>query len=207
MTEEHGPEAVRLERLWAGEFGDAYVERNSALDVRRADFWHGILEGLAVRSVLEIGCGQGANLGPIAALPGNPVVWGVDVNEAALGRVRANVPGVNAIRAVARELPFRDRWFDLVFTMGVLIHQPEETLPLVMAEIVRCSGRFVLWGEYHADERTETPYRGQRGALVKRDYGRLYRELFPELRLRAEGFLAPEDGFDRVTWQLLEKAG
>jgi SAM-dependent methyltransferase len=40
-------------------------------------------------------------------------------------------------RRPARELPFRDAWFDLVFTVGLLIHIPEESLPLVMSEVVR----------------------------------------------------------------------
>jgi hypothetical protein len=43
------------------------------------------------------------------------------------------------------------------------------------------------------------------GSLFRRDYGGIYGELFPELEVRDEGFLAPEDGFDRLTWQLLEK--
>lgn len=51
----------------------------------------------------------------------------------------------------------------------------------------------------------EVPYRGESDALFRRDYGRIYRRLFPELTVRREGSLAPEDGFDRVTWQLLEK--
>jgi pseudaminic acid biosynthesis-associated methylase len=199
------PEVVRLEQLWEGEFGDAYVDRNRVLDPRRATFWHRLLADFPIQSVLEIGCGQGGNLKPISEAPAAPGVWGVDVNASTLARIRANVPEVNAIKAVARDLPFRDRWFDLVFTMGVLIHQPDETLPLVMNEIVRCSRRYVLWGEYFAEQRTVVPYRGEDGALLKRDYGRIYHELFPELVVRAEGYLAPEDGFDRTTWQLLEK--
>jgi hypothetical protein len=74
-----------------------------------------------------------------------------------------------------------------------------------MAEIVRCSSRFVLWAEYHAAATEEVPYRGETGALYRRDYGAIYRELFPELSVVRAGFLGPDDGFDRVTWQLLEK--
>ena len=46
---------------------------------------------------------------------------------------------------------------------------------------------------------------GQSGALYRRDYGTIYRELFPELSVVQEGHLTQEEGFDRVTWQLLEK--
>ena len=74
-----------------------------------------------------------------------------------------------------------------------------------MSEIVRCSRRYVLCGEYYADELTEVAYRGHRGALFKRDFGRLYQNLFPELELRADGFLSKADGWDDVTWWLFEK--
>ena len=197
--------ATSLEELWAGDFGAAYIDRNRALDKRRATFWTDLVQGAGIRSVLEIGCGQGANLKPLASLLDPHDVWGVDVNEDALALARLHAPGVNVVASRARRLPFRDDLADLAFTVGVLIHQPETTLPIVMAEIVRCSARFVLWAEYHAPTTEEVEYHGKTGALYRRDYGALYRELFPELTVVREGFLAPEDGFDRVTWQLLEK--
>jgi hypothetical protein len=75
-----------------------------------------------------------------------------------------------------------------------------------MSEIVRCSRRYVLCAEYCADQLTEVPYRGQEGALFKRDYGSLYAEIFPELRLADRGFLSRADGWDDVTWWLFGRA-
>ena len=158
-----------------------------------------------VQRVLEVGCNTGANLRWIAPHLASGETYGVDINQEALAQLRANVPGVSAVSAPARELPFRDRWFDLAFTTGVLIHQPESTLPLVMAEVVRVSRRYVLCGEYYAPETVEVPYRGVSGALFKRDYGGIYRELFPELRLIDEGSLGRSEGWDDVTWWLFEK--
>jgi pseudaminic acid biosynthesis-associated methylase len=205
MAEPEPPDASRLEGLWAGEFGEAYIERNRALDERRTAFWASLLEPHGIRSVLEIGCGQGANLRPISTLIEPRDTWGIDVNESALAIARGNAPGINVVASVARKLPFRGGLVDLTFTVGVLIHQPDETLGQVMAEIVRCSRTFVLWAEYHAAVTEEVPYHGVAGSLYRRDYGAIYGELFPELEVRDEGFLAPEDGFDRLTWQLLEK--
>jgi spore coat polysaccharide biosynthesis protein SpsF len=204
MTSE-STRATSLEQLSAGNFGAAYIERNRLLDERRASFWSGLVHAWPIRSVLEIGCGQGGNLKPLAAALDPHDVWGVDVNEDALALARIHAPGVNVVASRARRLPFRDGLADLAFTVGVLIHQPETTLPIVMAELVRCSARFVLWAEYHAAATEEVPYHDQPGSLYRRDYGAIYRELFPELELRGEGFLSPEDGFDRLTWQLLEK--
>jgi len=198
-------EARRLEGLWRDEFGNAYVRRNAALDDRRGAFWADLLGDLEIASALEVGCGQGGNLRHLAAILPPEAVWGVDVNAEARVRAHQNAPGTNVVAAVARALPFRDGLVDLALTVGVLIHQPDTTLPLVMAELVRVSRRYVLWVEYHADETTEVPYHGERGALLKRDYGRIYHALFPELQVRGEGFLGEDAGFDRVTWQVLQK--
>ena len=198
-------EAARLEGLWRGAFGDAYVRRNATLDDRRGAFWAALLGDRDIASTLEVGCGQGGNLRHVAAILPPEAVWGVDLNAEARARARANAPGTNVVAALARALPFRDSMFDLAMTVGVLIHQPDSTLPLVMAELVRVSRRYVLWAEYHADETTEVAYHGEHGALLKRDYGRIYRELFPELEVDREGFLGEDSGFDWVTWQLLRK--
>ncbi len=205
--DEAGGEAARLERLWSGGFGDAYVERNRAAGNTRGAFWHEVLAQFPVQSVLEVGCNVGANLRWIAEHVTSHNVTGVDVNVKALTELRQALPEINALWGLARELPFRDRWFDLVFTTGVLIHQPESTLPLVMAEVVRCSRRYVLCGEYYADSTTEVAYRGQSGALLKRNYGRLYQELFPELKLRKQGFLGRDTGWDDVSYWVFEKQG
>jgi pseudaminic acid biosynthesis-associated methylase len=199
------PEARRLEDLWSSDFGDAYVDRNAAAGNLRGPFWQEFLSEFPVTSVLEVGCNLGANLHWIAQTLPRKQVWGIDVNEKALQRLQADLPGINAVWSAARDLPFRDRWFDIAFTMGVLIHQPEATLSLVMAEIVRCSRRYVLCGEYFAAETVEVPYRGQPGALFKRNYGRIYQEQFPELQLIKHGFLGRDEGWDDVTWWLFER--
>jgi len=205
VTDRELDEANRLERLWAGEFGAAYAERNPVDIERRSGFWGGLLERHPIGSVLEIGCGQGANLAPIARRLDPADVWGVDVNAVAIDRARANAPGANVVLSRARELPFRDRFVDLTFTVGALIHQPEESLAGVIDEIVRCSAKFVLWAEYHAPATEEVPYHGTRGSLFRRDYGAIYATSYPELAVVESGFLDQADGFDRVTWQLLER--
>ncbi len=206
MSEQSQPsEAIRLQRLWSGEFGDEYVERNRDFSVREG-FWHDLLSGIECRRVLEVGCNIGGNLQWVAQTVPPQNVYGVDVNLEALRQLRQLVPDVNAVWSAGRELPFRDAWFDLVLTFGVLIHQPDDTLPLMMAEIVRTSRRYVLCGEYFAETAVEVPYRGQPGALFKRDYGGLYQRLFPELRLVDEGFLGRAEGWDDITWWLFERS-
>lgn len=203
--EEARSETERLEALWSGGFGDAYVDRNEGAYDARAGFWRSILPPLGCQRVLEVGCNLGGNLQWIADVIDPRGIVGVDVNAKALSQLRARVPSVGSMWTPARSLPFRDGWFDLVFTMGVLIHQPDATLPLVMSEMVRASSRWVLCGEYFAPETEEVAYRGEAGALFRRDYGRLFAELFPELRLHEAGFLGKDEGWDEVTWWLFEK--
>jgi pseudaminic acid biosynthesis-associated methylase len=204
MTDAAG-ERQRLEGLWRGEFGDAYTERNSEAGARRGPFWETLLGQLTVAGVLEIGCNVGGNLQHVARLlPGSRVV-GIDVNASALSELRSRVPGVIPLVGSAAELPFRTSSFDLIFTAGVLIHQPEDTILTVMTEVIRCSSRYILAAEYAAADTEEVAYRGERGALFRRDYRRMYESLDPRLRLLREGTAGPEEGFDDVTFHLFEK--
>ena len=66
-------------------------------------------------------------------------------------------------------------------------------------------GRWVLVGEYYAEETEEVAYRGVDGALFRRDYGALFLERFAELRAADEGFLGKSEGWDDVTWWLFER--
>ena len=78
------PEAERLERLWAEEFGDRYVERNAAAGDGRDSFWRTFVEEWRPRHVLEVGCNVGANLRWLVDLLPGTGVYGVDINELAL---------------------------------------------------------------------------------------------------------------------------
>ena len=196
-------EATRLEELWAGAFGDEYLARNFAAGAAREAFWDALIREFPAPRVLEIGCNSGANLQWI--VPRCEVALGVDVSSQALDALRQAVPRAIGVLAEARSLPFPDDTFDLVFTSGVLIHQPESSVARVIAELVRVSRRYVLSMEYAAADTEEIPYRGERGALFKRNYESLYGQLFPELRLARIGFLSHTDGWDEVTWWLFEK--
>lgn len=198
-------ETRRLEDLWAGSFGNDYTDRNREAGKRRNQFWNSLLTEFPARRVLEVGCNVGANLQYIAGIVAPEGVYGVDINRKALNELRANLPDINALWCPARELPFRCNWFDLVLTVGVLIHQPESTLPRAMTEVVRCSRRYILCAEYYAEQTTEIRYRGEERALFKRDYGAIYLQMFPELFLKKQGFLSRDEGWDDVTYWLFEK--
>jgi pseudaminic acid biosynthesis-associated methylase len=204
-AKERTSDAARLERLWTGEFGDAWVGRNLRAGAERGPFWDETIDFTSARTVLEVGCGFGANLRwLLAALPGGRVS-GVDVNALALDQARTAAPTATLLRAAARALPFQRHAFDLVLTVAVLIHQPDESLPSVVDELGRCSRRWVMCGEYFAPEPTAVEWRGTRDALIKRDYGRILQEQLPGFRLVREQFFPRDTGWDDVTFWLLEK--
>jgi pseudaminic acid biosynthesis-associated methylase len=202
MSSERPSGAQRLERLWSGTFGDSYTERNIRSGDGRRPFWSKVLNEFPVARVLEVGCNVGANLRWIAD---DHQAVGIDVNHGALLELRKLAPRALPVRSAALQLPFPDATFDLTFTAGVLIHQSPESLSDVMREIFRCSRRYVLCAEYFSAEPVEVPYRGETGALFKRDFGGLYQELFPKLVIRSSGFLARAEGWDDVTYWLFEK--
>jgi len=198
-------ETSRLEALWSGNFGDDYVVRNRGLQ-GRALFWDMIIAKTGCSSILEVGCNVGANLGCLSSYISPRRMYGVDINLKALSELKETLWGINAVCSRARKLPFRDEAFELTFTTGVLIHQSRRSLPHVMDELVRCSAKWILCGEYYAEQLTEVEYRGHTGALFKQDYGQLYLELFPDLKMVDKGFLSRANGgWDDVTWWLFER--
>jgi len=89
--------------------------------------------------LLEVGCGRGVALGPLAAACRPASLTGVDVNAALIAEARAaaEAAGVAAElrRADVRDLPFPEASFDLVVDFGTCYHiaRPE----LALAELER----------------------------------------------------------------------
>ena len=94
---------------------------------------------------------------------------------------------MNIIQATAYDIPFKDNYFDMVFTNRVLIHINPNEIDKALKEIVRCSKNLIYGSEYFADQVTEIKnYHGQNNIAWKRDFAGLYKDLFPELKLVKE---------------------
>jgi pseudaminic acid biosynthesis-associated methylase len=203
MTERSADEAARIEGIWGGEFGNEYVARNPVNPSLRQDFWRDVTTRFPAHSLLEVGCNLGANLRPLSIVAPGLALHGIDINATALEALHRTEPSARLARASGRALPFTTGAFDMVFTVGVLIHQPPEMLSDVVDEIVRCSRRYVLCAEYYSPETVEVPYRGQTRALFKGDFGGLYRDRFGMTIRQTTRLLGP--GWDDVTCWILEK--
>lgn len=112
-------------------------------------------------SILEMGCSCGINLRILKEL-GFKNLTGIDISQIACQDAKKNHPDLNIVSGSILEMPFDDNQFDVVFTMGVLIHQPPTTsLPIVMKEAVRCSKNNILGFEDYATNFENVPYHGE----------------------------------------------
>lgn len=179
---------------WEGQFGDEYTARNMYIP-NRGKFFRRFLK-YNIGTVFEIGCNWGPNLQAWEAEGIDAV--GCDVNAGAVKL--ANAMGLKAMQGMAQEV---NEQFDLVFTVGVLIHQRTPELIQMMTEMVRLSSRYVFFAEYEGHDE-EVPYRGERCALFKREFGKIFNSLFPKADLVESGFAGKELGFDDVTYWLYD---
>ena len=160
------------------------------------------------RSILEGGANIGLNLRALRHVtPAD--LYAVEPNAGAIGALIADgiIPAERAARATLDAIPFDTGSVDLAFTSTVLIHVPDDTLEASLDELYRASRQYLLCIEYFAPEPTTVPYRGHDDLLFKRDYGGLWMDRFPDLRLVADGFFWKRTtGLDNVNWWLFRKS-
>jgi len=113
-------------------------------------------------------------------------LYGIEIGSYAVQRSKANTSGINIIQASAFDIPFKDGFFDLVFTSGVLIHIAPSDIQKALAEIHRCTNGYIWGFEYYADTYTEVTYREHESLLWKTDFAKLYLDLFDGLVLVGE---------------------
>lgn len=191
---------------WSGDFGKAYTDRNPVDPAVRTPAFKTMLGGLGLKSALELGCNRGHNLTAIRNAVGQGCdLAGVEPNAHALSIARANNHDAAFIRGNIYDIPFKDSFFELAFTVGVLIHIPPESLPKALSEIHRVSSKYILAVEYFSDAEEEIEYRGRKSLLWKRDYKKVYLDAFPGLKLAGSGYWDKDNGFDRSHWWLLAK--
>ena len=193
-------------REWEGKFGDDYTDRNVVAWLTRLPLFQAMLEGLNLPRVLEVGCNRGHNLVALSELlgPGAEIV-GVEPNPHARNLARSASSRTPILAGDAYDLPFKEGTFDLVFTWGVLIHVPLDSLRAAMAEIHRVSARYLLAIEYFAEQETRIAYRGHDDLLWKRNFLKHYQAWFPDLSLVRQGSWGPEQRADNVSWWLLSR--
>jgi pseudaminic acid biosynthesis-associated methylase len=182
------------ENFWKGDFGKEYTERNNFSQ----EEWDNVYKktwgvtkiqmnekaiGELPRDIkiLEVGCNIGMQLLGLQRM-GFKNLYGIELQAYAVEKAKKNTLGINIIQGSGFDIPFKNSYFDLVCTNGVLIHIAQKNLKSIMSEIVRCSNKYIMGFEYYNDKVKEINYRGNKGFLWKGDYEKMYRDYFPELK-------------------------
>lgn len=200
-------------QFWRGDFGDAYIDRNSnnANNLRaRIAFWSQLmacLVGPAPRSILEIGANIGNNLHALRHLT-DAEFFALEPNEKARKILVSDgvVPAPNIHNGIASSINLPDKSVDLAFTSSVLIHIHPDDLEVACREIYRVTARYIVCIEYFSDKPEEAHYRGHSERLFKRDFGDYWLNLFPKMETVRYGFAWKRvSGLDNLTWWIFRK--
>jgi len=180
---------------WMGKFGKEYTDRN-ALTLNEMDEMYikkfgvsrtelnNLFIGELNRStkILEVGSNIGNQLLLLQKM-GFENLYGIEINSYAVEFSKSRTKNINIIQGSAFDIPFKDKYFDLVFTSGLLIHIAPSDIEIVMQEIHRCTKEYIWGFEYYADKHTEIVYRGKKNLLWKANFPRLYLDLFDDVEL------------------------
>jgi pseudaminic acid biosynthesis-associated methylase len=198
------------EDFWAEQYATEYIQKNSEFDQSLAiEAWNKMLAGTkGVESVLECGCNIGRNLNTLAAVLPAAHKSIIEISKPAFEFVGKRHDLDQKFNGSILESNLEGT-FDLVYTMGVLIHINPDELLENLAKIYSYSGKYLLVGEYFNRTPTMIEYQGQQNRLFKRDFGKLILENFP-VRLLDYGFLwghiYDSAGFDDITWWLFQRS-
>lgn len=206
------------ENTWSGQFGKDYTDRcifgpeelNSfykrEYGISRLDINNSFLSGLGLENkrVLEVGCNVGNQLRMLQNM-GFSNLYGIELQQYAVEKAKSLTKGINIIQGVGDDIPFKDGYFDMVFTSGVLIHISPDNINRVLDEIYRCTREYIWGFEYYADEYAEVNYRGNNDLLWKTNFSRLYLDRFPALKLIKEEKFKYLDNDNVDTMFLLRK--
>lgn len=181
--------------FWSGNFGQQYTDRNPQSVEELNDLYQKNFStsrttmnlkflGNLPRDIriLEVGCNIGMQL-QVLQQAGFNNLYGVELQPYAVEKAKQLSRNINIIQGSGFDLPFKDKYFDLVYTSGVLIHISPDDLPVIMKEMVRCSKHYIWGFEYYSEQVQSIPYRGNEGFLWKADYCRVFLDHFSELRV------------------------
>ncbi len=186
---------TKQEKFWSSTFGVEYTDRNTHSfedwdrfyienwGVTRLEMNERSLSGVDREiKILEVGCNTGMQLRGLQKM-GFKNLYGIEIQKYAVEQAKDFTNEINIICGSGFDLPFKDGFFEMTCTNGVLIHISPQDLPQIMDEMYRCSNRYIWGWEYFAEEVTNINYRGNEGFLWKADYASMFMERFPDLKL------------------------
>lgn len=181
--------------FWQGDFGKRYTDRSTMTFAEWNEGYKRQYGKTRIKmnknfvgrfsknaKILEVGCNIGMELRGMQRM-GFRNLYGVELQPYAVEQSKKYTKGTNIICGSGFDIPFKDEFFDVVCTNGVLIHIAPKNLPKIMGEMYRSAKKYI-WGlEYYAEKITEINYRGHKNRLWKADYASIFMKNFPNLKL------------------------
>jgi spore coat polysaccharide biosynthesis protein SpsF len=198
------------EAFWAGEFGNAYIERNQgdALLASNLDFFSKSLRSTrGIQSCIEFGANIGMNLKAIQLLHPSIQASAIEINATAAAHLQQVIAADKVYNTSILDFE-PTHTYDLTLIKGVLIHINPSELPKVYDKLVASCGRYLMVAEYYNPSPVTLAYRGHTDRLFKRDFAGEIMDRHPQLQLLDYGFAYRRDpNFpqDDITWFLMEK--
>ena len=202
------------QKFWASTYADEYIQKNSHFDREKGvAAWRLMLKKMVpINSFLECGCNIGRNIDFLNEVLPHASKAIIEISQPAFEFVSSRHDLANAFNGAIEEADsitnFGESSFDLVFTIGVLIHIHPDNLLKNMERMYKLSSGYILIGEYFNRTPVMLEYQGAKEKLFKRDFGKLFIENF-SVELVDYGFLwghlYDNAGFDDITWWLFKK--
>lgn len=208
-------------KAWSSELGVEYTDRNMMTEEemelaykRRYGISRTDMNATFVNAfdknirILEVGTNIGNQLLCLQKA-GFKNLYGIELSAYAVFVAKNRTKNINIIQGSALDIPFKDNYFDLVFTSAVLIHINPAELHIVLNEIYRVSKSYI-WGlEYFAQEYTKIKYKKAKETsdlLWKANFPQIFLRQFGDLKLeRAEFFRYLDERNNEDVMYLLKK--
>ncbi|MBB1287112.1 hypothetical protein HRH25_22225 [Flavisolibacter sp. BT320] len=196
--------------FWREKYSTEYIKKNDRFVTDKGvKCWAKMLERAeGVTSLLECGSNVGKNIGLLNHVLPTASKSIIEISPEAYEIVTSRYSLQDSFNGPIVASSFAEEQFDLVFTMGVLIHIHPEDLLANMQKMFSYSSKYILMGEYFNRTPVMLEYQGEKDKLFKRDFGKMFMENFP-VKLVDYGFiwghLYDDAGFDDITYWMFEK--
>lgn len=173
--------------------------------------WNKILKNIdAPNTILECGANVGRNIHALNHIFPLAAKTAIEISPDAAAILSQRFDRLNVLNTSILESNIEKKYYDLTFTMGVLIHIHPDNLLQNIEKVISSSKRYIVVGEYFNRTPVSLSYQGEEEKLFKCDFGKLILENFgDELVLLDYGFLwghiYDEGGFDDITWWVFER--
>lgn len=197
------------EIFWSEQYAEDYIKKNAEFDANLGvQAWEKMLASTSgITSLLECGCNIGRNIDSLDRLLPSASKSIIEISKPAFDFVSSRHALAQKFNGSILESSLEGS-FDLVYTMGVLIHINPDELLANLEKAYNYSNKYLLFGEYFNRTPIMLDYQGQKNRLFKRDFGKLVIENF-SVKLLDYGFLwghiYDAAGFDDITWWMFEK--